>query len=184
MCRKYLLLAITAAFALSVPLMAWSDQAQSESHYSSGTESGTATQGGVQSQKPASGTPLVGPSAAGRASDTEAARSQSAINPEQYLHKDVVNTNGENVGQVDTLVTYDRTGSIEAVIDVGGFMGIGAKKIVVPLDQLQLKADKVVLNASLTKDQLKQGTPYNRSEFSAFEPEPQNDRSTDRQKDQ
>ncbi len=46
-------------------------------------------------------------------------------------------------------------GKIQAVeIDVGGFLGIGARKVAIPADQLQLKGDRITAS-SLTADQIR-----------------------------
>jgi sporulation protein YlmC with PRC-barrel domain len=175
---RRLVLAAAAALTLSAPFLAWSGQTQSGPQYPPGSESGGASQSGMQSQEAApsnpSGMQQSIPSERGQTTaGTELGRTHAAINPTQYVDKEVVNAKGDKVGEVDRLVINNQTRGVEAVIDVGGFLGIGQKKVVIPLEQLQPKDDKVVLSSTLTQDQLKQSTPYEASEFSAFEPEQQ-----------
>jgi hypothetical protein len=162
---KHLVLATIGALALPASFAAWSDQAQSGAYESPGRETGPVGRGGIASDV---------------TSDSE---SGLAINPEDYLHRDAVNTKGDKVGEVDMLVV-NRTGSIEAVIDVGGFLGIGEQKIVVPIAQLQPKDGKVVVNTTLTEEQLKRATPYRHSDFSPFGAEKREQQAPDRPENQ
>jgi sporulation protein YlmC with PRC-barrel domain len=79
--------------------------------------------------------------------------------------KNVYTANDEKIGDIDDVVV-SKTGSKEpmAVIGVGGFLGIGEKKAAVPLDQLQVQADKIV-GAGLTKDSLKQHAEFNAADY-------------------
>ena len=72
----------------------------------------------------------------------------------KLLKQDVFNDKGEKIGRIDDLVIApDGTLSI-AVINVGGFLGLGDHRVAVPVRQFAHIAPKAVLpNAS--KDQLK-----------------------------
>lgn len=72
----------------------------------------------------------------------------------KLLKQEVYNDKGEKIGTIDDLVVApDGTLSI-AVINVGGFLGMGDHRVAVPVRQFQHIAPKAVLpNAS--KDQLK-----------------------------
>jgi sporulation protein YlmC with PRC-barrel domain len=50
----------------------------------------------------------------------------------------VVDSAGEEVGEIDDLVVSSETGDIQAVLSVGGVAGIGAKLVAVPFDDLQI----------------------------------------------
>ena len=125
----------------------------------------------------------VSKSAGAMAARDEQGTSHGAINPEDYLHRDVVNTQDNKVGEVEMLV-MSRTGTVEAVIDIGGFLGVGEQRIVVPIDQLQPKDDKVMMSTSLADDELKRATPYKPDDFSPFETESQENRSPEGMKKQ
>lgn len=105
------------------------------------------------------------------------------LTPRELEGKDVVGQNGDEIGSVKEVVRSRDQGNIQVVISSGGVMGVGAKDIAVPLDQLSLRDGK--LHMSATEDELKAKTEYRSeqfveleptdrpiSEFSAFEPTP------------
>ena len=62
----------------------------------------------------------------------------------------------------------DQSGKQYAVLSVGGFLGIGEKKVAVPLDQLQLGQDKAYLMTAETEDQLKQMPAYDEKQYQPY----------------
>lgn len=65
---------------------------------------------------------------------------------------DVIGASGEEVGEIDEVLMAS-DGKISAVsIEVGGFLGIGDKEVVVELDKLTLKDDKLVVD--MTREQI------------------------------
>jgi len=79
------------------------------------------------------------------------------------LGKEVRSATGENMGRIVDVVV-DRTGQVRAaVIDFGGFLGVGSRKIAVDWDALSFprpddKAGRVTLE--FTRDQVKAGPEY------------------------
>jgi sporulation protein YlmC with PRC-barrel domain len=72
----------------------------------------------------------------------------------RLLKQDVYNDKGEKIGKIDDFVVApDGTLSI-AVVDVGGFLGMGEHRVALPVHQFtQIAPKAVVPNAN--KDQLK-----------------------------
>ncbi|WP_172300295.1 PRC-barrel domain-containing protein [Pseudoruegeria sp. HB172150] len=71
----------------------------------------------------------------------------------------------ENVGEVSDLVIAE-DGTIEkAIVDVGGFLGIGEHRIAIDFDELQVirnaDSENVEVHVSATKEQLEQRPEYN-----------------------
>ena len=69
---------------------------------------------------------------------------------------DVQNAAGEDIGEIDDLIiTKDKVAY--AILDVGGFLGLGGHLVAVPFDSLQVAEDgsKIVLKEG-TKEQLQQ----------------------------
>jgi sporulation protein YlmC with PRC-barrel domain len=65
---------------------------------------------------------------------------EHAASVEEVLGADVVNAAGEDVPDIEDVV-LDQNGGYHAILSVGGFLGIGEKKVAVPLDQLRLAGD-------------------------------------------
>jgi sporulation protein YlmC with PRC-barrel domain len=58
----------------------------------------------------------------------------------------VYNDQNQSVGSVDDLLMSDNDHkAATAVISVGGFLGMGAKLVSVPFDQLKIENDKIVM---------------------------------------
>jgi sporulation protein YlmC with PRC-barrel domain len=68
----------------------------------------------------------------------------------------VQNEKGEKIGKIDDMIVAPNGTLTIAVIEVGGFLGIGTHRVAIPVRQLKLatKAPKVVL-AGATQDALK-----------------------------
>jgi ribosomal 30S subunit maturation factor RimM len=84
---------------------------------------------------------------------------------EQFRASDILGTNVENaagdtVGEVKDLVILRDKEVLQAVLSVGGFLGIGDKLVVIPYDKLQVRRidDKVNVMYNTTKADL-EGMP-------------------------
>ena len=65
---------------------------------------------------------------------------------------DLIDANGNEIGDVEA-VLLDANGQPAAIMDeVGGFLGIGEKEVIISIDQVQVKDDDLM--TSLTKEQL------------------------------
>jgi hypothetical protein len=76
----------------------------------------------------------------------------------------VVNANGEEVAEIEDLVV-DQNQVHYAILSVGGFLGIGDKKVAIPLDQLQLGEDETYLMSGETEEQLEQMPEYEEDQY-------------------
>lgn len=94
-----------------------------------------------------------------------------AQTPTQYLAKDrligakVKNSAGEIVGDIEDLIIDNDDHVSGVIMGVGGFLGIGEKKIAVKTSALQLEVTDGKMNVSLagaTKDTLKTAPAYER----------------------
>ena len=64
----------------------------------------------------------------------------------------VVGPTGENIGEIDE-VLMDATGKPVAVtVEVGGFLGIGSREVIIPFEQLQPQGDRFMVN--MTRQQI------------------------------
>jgi uncharacterized protein YjbJ (UPF0337 family)/sporulation protein YlmC with PRC-barrel domain len=71
------------------------------------------------------------------------------------LGMDVQNYNGDTIGEVDDLIVTGNEDVAQAVISVGGFLGIGDKLVAVPYSQLQISNDHEYVIYNATEDALK-----------------------------
>ena len=84
---------------------------------------------------------------------------------ESVLGIEVLSSTGEDMGRVVDIVV-DRTGQVRAaIIDFGGFLGVGSRKIAVDWRSLQFNPKKAgAIIANLTKDQLRVAPVYKAAE--------------------
>jgi len=97
-----------------------------------------------------------------------ATQPQGEISIEEVLGSSVVNSAGEEIAEIEDIV-LDENQEYYAILSVGGFLGIGDKKVAVPLDQLQLSEDKVYLMTAETEEQLEQMPEYDEDQYQPFQ---------------
>ena len=78
----------------------------------------------------------------------------SAMNSDDLIGANVRNSANEVVGKVDSLLLTQDARIVGAVIDVGGFLGIGAHQVVVPMERLSMIDAGNVNLPSATKESL------------------------------
>lgn len=77
----------------------------------------------------------------------------------QLEGQNVFDANGQPVGTVEAVVTAD-DGSRQAILAVGGFLGLGAKKISVSVDELQPNADGSGYTIAMTAEEVEAAPAY------------------------
>jgi sporulation protein YlmC with PRC-barrel domain len=98
-------------------------------------------------------------------SGTESAGdSLETLGAEEIVGKTVVSQQGEEIGEIEEVVIDTNTQQQLAVIDVGGFLGIGEKSVAVSFDQLQLSDDGRV-RSDLTRETLQSHPEYDPAQF-------------------
>jgi hypothetical protein len=77
----------------------------------------------------------------------------------QLVGKDVYGADNRNMGDVEDVV-MGANGQVESIlVDVGGFLGLGARRVAIPISQIQLgEGDR--LTTTLTEAQAKELPPY------------------------
>jgi sporulation protein YlmC with PRC-barrel domain len=93
---------------------------------------------------PAAGTASVAPAAG---------TSPMVADTKKLIGKSVYGADGNKVGELDNLLIGPDDRVHAAIVEFGGFLGVGTNKVAVPWDQLQITGDRVVTN--LTKDQVR-----------------------------
>jgi sporulation protein YlmC with PRC-barrel domain len=105
--------------------------------------------GGVGTTTPTDRGPAAGKAAVAPAAGTFPMTAEA----EKFMGKDVYGANGEDVGDLENLLIGPDGRVRAAIVEFGGFLGIGTNKVAVPWDQLQITGDRVVTN--LTKEQVR-----------------------------
>lgn len=70
---------------------------------------------------------------------TEQAATQISAN--DYIGNAVYTSADESIGSVTNLILEENGGIVAAVVGVGGFLGIGAKDVAVPMDKITVTRD-------------------------------------------
>ena len=96
---------------------------------------------------------------------TQAQNSLMNMKVGEIKGRTVTNQQGDKLGEVDKLVQSTADNSIQAVVSVGGFLGIGSKKITIPVAQLQLQDNKLMWSQAVSKDQLKKQPEYTQAQY-------------------
>lgn len=114
--------------------------------------------GGLAAQQPAATAAQPNAPIAGKVTLGVAVAEEAVIatgwRASKLLHAAVYNDQSQKIGSIDDfVVSPDGTLSV-AVVDVGGFLGLGAHKVAIPVKQFGQIAPKVVLKGA-TKEALK-----------------------------
>jgi sporulation protein YlmC with PRC-barrel domain len=73
----------------------------------------------------------------------------------KLMHADVYNDNNQKIGKIDDFIVSPDGKLSVAVVDVGGFLGLAAHRVAIPVEQFGKVAPKVVLKGA-TKEVLKE----------------------------
>lgn len=82
---------------------------------------------------------------------------------EEIENLDVVNAQGEEVGQVQDVVTNGDKAAV--VVGVGGLFGLGAKDILVDLEDVTIQDDRLVWQIEADQETLEDFPEYNKEEY-------------------
>lgn len=80
------------------------------------------------------------------------------------INKDVYDEKGNKIGEIENFVAANAAAEPRVVISHGGFLGLGEKKAVLPLDTLTTSENAVILQGE-TKASLKNQTEYQAANF-------------------
>jgi hypothetical protein len=89
----------------------------------------------------------------------------STVRADDLKGKKVVNDTGDEVGTVESIVRNKKTGLVQAVISVGGFLGIGEHKVTIALQDLGMHGDRLLAPPGTTKDKIQNMHEYNEADY-------------------
>lgn len=79
----------------------------------------------------------------------------------------VINQEGEEVGDIQHIAKHNDSGELHAIISVGGFWGIGATEIALPLEELNLQDDQLLVDADYGGDEIEDSSDdYQEDQYS------------------
>jgi sporulation protein YlmC with PRC-barrel domain len=87
--------------------------------------------------------------------------SATALERTDVVGKTLYSQNGKEVGNIDDVVTDNQGQVVSALVGVGGFLGIGGKKVAVPADQLKTEGNRIVVSG-LTPEEIREMPAYNK----------------------
>jgi len=91
---------------------------------------------------------------------------------DRFIGKAVYGAKGNSVGELNNLLIAPDGRVRAAIIEFGGFLGIGEHKIAIPWDQLNVQGDRLTVN--MTEDQVKAMPRWNKDrpsgEFAEYKP--------------
>lgn len=122
---------------------------------------GLALAGGANAQPAQDDAPVAGRSTLGVAvAQTELIT--KGWRATKLLRSDVYNDKKQKIGRVDDFIVSPDGSLSVAIVDVGGFLGMGAHRVAIPVQQFSEVSPKVILPGA-TKDGLKQLPEFNYS---------------------
>jgi sporulation protein YlmC with PRC-barrel domain len=129
-----------------------------------GTMPGAETPQDQPAQTPESTMPSTEPTTGSPTADTMEGASDNPLMQMMagdLIGKSVVNQEGDEVGEIEDIVIGTNDKAVQAIVSVGGFLGIGDKNVAVAFDELQQQdEDSVLLTSGATVEELKQRPAY------------------------
>jgi sporulation protein YlmC with PRC-barrel domain len=144
---KNLMVSAFCSLAL-ISVMGVSVQAQDKATQDKAAQDKMATSKATQEKAPIAGVVPLG------ATVIETDAVATGWRASKLMHADVYNETNQKIGKIDDFIVSPDGKLSMAVLDVGGFVGLGSHRVAIPVEQLGKVAPKVVLKGA-TKEALK-----------------------------
>ena len=95
-------------------------------------------------------------------------RTLASMRAGDMVGRSVYTRTGDRIGEVDDVVVNRNNRATGVVLGVGGFLGVGEKKAVVPLNQLEMQGDRLVA-PNLTRDDLQRMSAYQDRDWDRYD---------------
>ncbi len=92
----------------------------------------------------------------------------ASMRAEQLIGQNIYGSAGEEVGEIEDIVINRNARATAALVDVGGFLGIGGRRIAVPMEQLNMQGDRIVATG-MTREQVRQMPEYQTNGWESVE---------------
>jgi sporulation protein YlmC with PRC-barrel domain len=93
----------------------------------------------------------------------------SALRGQELVEETLYGPNGERIGEIENVVVGPDGRSASAVVGVGGFLGIGERRITIPLDQIR-KGPGERLATTMTKEQIGATRAFDEGAYRRLDP--------------
>lgn len=91
------------------------------------------------------------------------------LTADELVGRTVIGATGEEIGDIDDVVLGRDDQSLYAVLEVGGFLGVGARNIAVPFERLVVGSEDSLMLQGMTKEELTSLPPYDRAAYIVVE---------------
>lgn len=105
------------------------------------------------------------PQASGQSTNSQASSDQGSLAGmagSQLVDKTIYAADNSNIGEVADVVMGPNSKVTAVLVDVGGFLGIGERRVSIPIDKLRLEGDR--LKSDFTKEQINAMPEYNKGQ--------------------
>src|SRR5690606_6702003 len=92
------------------------------------------------------------------------------LNPQEIVGNNVVTPQGETIGEISGVARSRTDSEMHALIDVGGFLGLGERTVALPMDRLERNQDGDVVT-QMSREELEQLPEYDSQDYAAIEDE-------------
>lgn len=103
--------------------------------------------------------------------EQQVARSTAELDAEELVGNNIVaRDSGEDIGEITGLARSRSDGDLYALVDVGGFLGIGERTVALPVDRVEMDRDGDLMT-QITREELEQMPEYDAQEYASIEDE-------------
>lgn len=86
--------------------------------------------------------------------------SQATVRADDLIGQELENTDGDNVGEIESVI-IDADGEVAAlIVGVGGFLGIGEREVAIDWNDITVMENGDKIHTMMTKEQLEGMPPY------------------------
>lgn len=95
------------------------------------------------------------------------AETMEGMRAEDIVGTRIVDDSGDEIAEVKGIVRGKGTGTLHALVSVGGILGLGGKEVTIPLSAVELSGSRLISPLASTAEQLKAQPAYEASFYEA-----------------